>query len=1068
MKVRFRRLRVMQRGMMITGSMLMLGVAGFVGAQQKHAPAAKPVMAKVEYNRDIRPILSGKCFACHGQDPKQVQAGLRLDLRDNALGKLANGKFAIVPGKPAASELIDRVMRKSGPLQMPPVGSHKVLNDEERQLLQRWIAQGAEYKAHWAFVRPQRPALPVVKQKAWPRSPIDSFVLARLEQEGLHPASYTDRVTLLRRVSLDLTGIPPTPEEIDAFVHDTSPKAYEKVVDRLLASPRYGERMAMSWLDGARYADSNGFQADYERYQWRWRDWVIDAFNRNMPYDEFTVEQIAGDLLPGATMDQKLATGFNRNHRINTEGGVIPEEWRVETVIDRVETTSQVWLGLTTGCARCHDHKYDPISQKEFYQFYAFFNNVPESGTGVETPVNHPPIMRAPTSEQQQKLAAFEALIKTLDAQGGVRLAANRQAADSWKLDTTTDADTVFSTGLVARYALGTTPVASMGSVPKPKAVGTLGADAGRATGGVALDGKSYIDLGNVGDFDRTDKFSYGAWVNPATGNGAVFSHMDAPTTGYRGFDLYLFGGRPAVHIISHWPDNALKVNAKATVPNNQWSHLFVTYDGSAKPEGVKIYINGKPVGTDTEFNALTGTLRSQATAKIGTRTADGPFTGKIDDLLLYQRALTPAEVAKLATADPALALLRIPAAQRTEAQKQAITRAWSLKFDPGYAAVAAKRDAAEAERVKLDAQVSTVMVMDEMPKPRACNILIRGQYDHPGEPVTAGLPAALGTLPAGYTNNRLGLAKWIASPDNPLTARVFVNRLWEKFFGIGIVATSEDFGVRAEYPSHPELLDWLATEFVRVGWDVKAIQKTIVMSATYCQSSHVRPEIALRDPDNRLLSHGPRFRLPAELIRDQALAVSGLLTEQVGGPSVRPYQPDGIWDEVSSYGNLHNYKHDMGANLYRRSFYTIWKRTAAPPLMSLLDVPGREVCRVRRSRTDTPLQALALLNDVTFIEASRALAQHMLTEGGSTPETRLAYAFRRTLGRTPTAAENQILAAGIQKRIAHYRADTASALKLVSIGDTPRDPKLDVPELAAYTLTCSVLLNLDETLTKE
>ncbi|MCW3051557.1 MAG: hypothetical protein JWN14_727 [Chthonomonadales bacterium] len=1067
MKVRSLRLRWMRRGVMIVGSVTLLGVAGFVGAQQKRAPVAKPAVAKVEYNRDIRPILSGKCFACHGQDPKQVQAGLRLDLREGAIGKLANGKFAIVPGKPGASELIDRVMRKSGPLQMPPAGSHKVLSDEERQLLSRWIAQGAEYKSHWAFVPPVRPALPVVKAKTWPRNPIDSFVLARLEQDNLHPSPYADRVTLLRRVSLDLTGIPPTPAEVEAFVQDTRPNAYEKVVDRLLSSPRYGERMAMGWLDGARYADSNGFQADYERYQWRWRDWVIDAFNKNMPYDAFTVEQIAGDMLPGATMDQKLATGFNRNHRINTEGGVIPEEWRVETVIDRVETTSQVWLGLTTGCARCHDHKYDPISQKEFYQFYAFFNNVPESGTGVETPVNHPPIMRAPTADQQQKLAEFVEQLKALDTQTGARLAANRQAAADWKPEPA-QADTTVSTGLVARYALGTTPVSSMGSVPVPKAVGTLGADAGRATGGVVLDGKSYIDLGNIADFERTDKFSYGAWINPANGNGAVFSHMDAPSAGYRGFDLYLIGGRPAVHIISHWPENALKVNAKATVPNNQWSHLFVTYDGSAKAEGVKIYINGKPVGTDPEFNALTGTLRSQATAKIGTRTADGPFTGKIDDLLLFQRVVTPTEVAKLATADPALALLKIPAAQRTEAQQQTIAQAWSLKFDPEYAAKAAQRDAREAERAKLDSQVSTVMVMDEMPKPRPCNILIRGQYDHPGEVVTAGLPGAFGAMPAGFTNNRLGLAKWIASPNNPLTARVFVNRLWEKFFGVGIVATSEDFGVRAEYPSHPELLDWLATEFVHDGWDMKAIQKKIVMSATYCQSSHVRPEIAQRDPENRLLSHGPRFRLPAELIRDQALAISGLLTEQVGGPSVHPYQPDGIWDEVSSYGNLHNYKHDMGANLYRRSFYTIWKRTAAPPLMSLLDVPGREVCRVRRSRTDTPLQALALLNDVTFVEASRALAQHLLTEGGATPETRLAYAFRRTLGRPPTAAETQILAAGIQKRLAHYRADTASALKLVSIGDTPRDPKMDVPELAAYTMTCSVLLNMDETLTKE
>jgi hypothetical protein len=1054
--------------LLLVGSAALMAPSGTVAAPQSKAGShIVPVVEKLDYNRDIRPILSAKCFACHGTDLKGLQAGLRLDLRDVATHKLTSGQIAIVPGKPQQSELVQRIALTDSPLQMPPISSKKTLTEVEKRTLKLWIAQGAEYKPHWAFIKPVRPTLPPVQSAAWVRNPIDRFILAKLEREGLKPSPEVDRATLIRRVSLDLTGIPPTPQEVDAFVKDSSPNAYEKVVDRLLASPRYGERMAMNWLDGARYADSNGYQADYERYQWRWRDWVIDAYNRNIPFDEFTIDQIAGDLLPNATLSQKIATGFNRNHRINTEGGVIPEEWRVETVIDRVETTSAVWLGLTAGCARCHDHKYDPISQKEFYQLFSYFNNVPESGTGEERPVNHPPIIKAPTDEQQTLSVQVDDRLKRADAQLSARLAANSEQAGRWTLADVGGADTALQQGLVARYALAVSSKVMAGSAPEPKTVGNITAEAGRASGAVVIDGSSYVDLGNVGDFDTKDAFSYSVWVNPANGNGVPLSRMDSKSN-YRGWDLYISGSKPAVHIINSWPANGLKVISRATIPNGQWSHIAVTYDGSAKPEGLKIYINSKPVETDVETNSLSGSIRTPVSAKIGTRTGSDGYRGKVEDVALYRRALTPAEVATMTNGDPAKALLAIAPAQRTEPQRQEIARLWSERNDPTYRDLVTARNAVAQEREKLEAQISTVMVMDEMPKPRDCYVLTRGEYDKHGAVVTAGLPAAFPPLPPGAPNNRLGLALWIASPDNPLTARVAVNRFWERFFGVGIVATSEDFGTRAEFPSHPELLDWLATEFVRLKWDMKAMQKEIVMSATYRQSSRITPDLLKHDPENRLLARGPRFRLPAEMIRDQALYAAGLLTEKQGGPSVRPYQPDGIWDEVSVYGNMHNYKHDTGQNLYRRTFYTIWKRTAAPPMLTLFDVPGRETCRVRRSRTNTPLQALVLENDVTYIEAARVLAQRMLTEGGTTPEARIAYAYRHLLCRRPTAQETAVLTTGLAKRLAKYRADTAAATQLVSEGDTPRDPKLDVSELAAYTVAASVILNLDETITKE
>ncbi len=1030
--------------------------------RETHAPAAR-----LDYNRDVRPILAAKCFHCHGADPKAIQAGLRLDTHDGAVSKLASGHKAIVPGKIAASEVIARIFSKNSALIMPPVSANKALTPAEQITIKRWIAEGAEYKQHWAFIKPTRPIPPAVKLATWPRNPIDKFILARIENAHLKPSPQTDKATLIRRVSLDITGIPPTISEVNTFLADRSPSAYEKVVDRLLASPRYGEKMAQSWMDGARYADSNGYQADYERFQWRWRDWVIDAYNQNMPYDEFTIEQLAGDMLPNATLSQKIATGFNRNHRINTEGGVIPEEWRIETVIDRVETTSAVWLGLTMGCARCHDHKYDPISQKEFYQFGSYFNNVPETGSGEERPVNHPPLIKAPYPEQSVQLASLDTKLGEMDSWLKERIKSNEPASSEWKLEESEVDKAALMKNIIARYQLSSVPGVSAGTAPIPALNGKVKFEGGRKTGAAVFDGTDYLDLGNVGDFDTHDNFSYGAWINPDMSGGSPLSKFDGNDKD-RGWDMYMSDSHIAIHLVNTWPGNAIKIVSKETIPNKLWTHVFMTYDGSAKPDGIKLYLNGKSVPFDVENNNLTATIRTMVTAKIGTRTNADNFKGKVEDAAIFKRTLKPEEVVQLADADPAKPLLAIAPEKRTPEQKIELAKLWSDRKDPEYKIRSAEREKTSAARMDADSKITTVMVMEEMPKPREAFILVRGQYDKHGESVTTGLPAVFPGLPPGTPNNRLGLAKWIASPENPLTARVAVNRLWEKYFGVGIVPTTEDFGTRAEYPSNPELLDWLATEFVRLHWDLKAIQKQIVMSAAYRQSSKLTPELKLHDAENHLLARGPRFRLPAEVIRDQALAISGLLVEKIGGKSVRPYQPEGIWNEINVYGNLINYQHDKGDDLYRRSLYTIWKRTQGPPSMSLFDVPGRDTCRVRRSRTNTPLQALALMNEVTFVEASRVFAQKILTEGGSTPEQRINYAFERAMSRRPNGQEGKILVEGQKQLSEQYRANPAAAVKLISIGDSPRDPKIDASELAAYTITASIILNMDETISKE
>jgi hypothetical protein len=780
-----------------------------LAAQEKQAPAAAPI----DFSRDIRPILSENCFVCHGPDEQQRKAKLRLDTRGGALAKLRGAGHAVVPGKPSDSAMMQRILTEDPSERMPPLKSNKKLTATQIELLKRWIEQGAPYAQHWAFIAPKRPELPAVKRDGWARNAIDRFILARLEKADMQPSPEADRPTLIRRLALDLTGLPPTLAEIDAFLKDAGPNAYEKVVERYLSSPHYGERMAVDWLDAARYADTHGYHIDAGRDMSRWREWVIDAFNNNLPFDHFTIEQLAGDLLPNTTIEQKIASGFNRNHMINFEGGAIPEEYLNNYIVDRVNTTATVWLGLTMTCAQCHDHKYDPISQREFYQIYAFFHNVPENGLDGSKG-NASPLVKAPSKQQVDMIAKIDEQIRELE---------------------------------------------------------------------------------------KT-------------------------------------------------PDTAKKV----------------------------------------------------------------------------------AELRKTKAA--------------------------------------------------LEAKTPTAMVMQELPKPRDTFMLIRGEYNKKGEKVAAGVPAFLPALPKDVPANRLAFARWLTDPAHPLMSRVIVNRYWQLFFGAGLVKTVEDFGSQGEAPSHPELLDWLAAEFrtpspaplgsgAAKNWSVRDLVRLIVTSSTYRQSSVVTKEYLSKDPENRLLARGPRFRLQAEFIRDQALAISGLLNREIGGASVSPYQPAGLWQELAARGDSKNWSaqffvQSRGKDLYRRTMYTFWKRTSPPPQLLTFDAPDREVCTVRRSRTNTPLQALVLMNDPTYVEASRKFAERIM-QAEKTPETRLAFAFRLATARKPTERETAILKRVLDKQLQTYQQNPKAAEALLKVGESAHADQMSAPELAAYTIIASVILNLDEVVTK-
>ncbi len=1033
--------------------------------------AAEPA-APIDFSRDVQPILSNHCWSCHGRDDGAREAGLRLDRRDTAVAPLKNGQTAIVPGDPGKSAIITRIEAHDDSL-MPPLEFGKPLSEKQRATLKQWIAEGAPYAQHWAFVPPQRPSLPDVKQTAWPRNAIDRFVLHRLETAGLSPSVEVERSSWLRRVTLDLTGLPPTLVERQAFLNDQTTEAYETVVDRLLKSPRHAERMAMHWLDAARYADTNGYNNDEFRTLWPWRDWVIDAFARNMPYDRFLTEQLAGDLLPDATLSQKVATGFNRNHVLTTEGGIIEEEYRVEYVADRVHTTATVFLALSLQCARCHDHKYDPFSQRDYYRFAAFFDNIPDKVVPYSQGRMAEPLLKVPSAAQQEAQRRLEARKDELAA--SLKARANDIDADLARWEASLTPEQIAKAGpvgLVAHFPLdetgGTTVVNAIAPDQIASVQGKFSSVEGKLGTALDFDGTTFIAAGETGAFESDQPCSFAAWIYPtSTQPSTVLSKMDEANA-HRGYDVILEGGKVCSHFVHHWPDKAFKVMSKNPVSPHAWHHVVITYDGSRKASGMKIYVDGQPQEFDaTTNNALDGTLATDKPFHIGRRHASAPFAGRIDDVRVYATTLSAEEAAQLAKGESLSGLkeiLAIKTAQRTADQMARVKSYYLDQVDGPSKAWKTELADVPKKLAELDKTIPVTMVMGEMTPRRPTHILKRGQYDQPGDAVQPGVLPAFPGLHAEAAS-RLDLAHWLTDPQHPLTARVAVNRWWEMLFGTGLVETAEDFGVQGALPTHPELLDWLAAELVAQKWSTRAVLKQIVLSATYRQSSHATRAIIEHDPHNRLLARGPRYRLPAETVRDNALAISGLLVDQVGGPSVKPYQPEGLWEDVS-VERREKYAPDLGDGLYRRSMYTFWKRTCPPPGMAAFDAPDRETCVIRRARTNTPLQALVLLNDPTYVEASRKFAERVMLSATS-PAERLETAFVLALCRSPDTTESAVLLKIYQTARQRFTADPAAAKKLLAIGHSSRSDQVDTVELAAWSTVASLILNLDEAISK-
>ena len=1032
------------------------------------APALRAADAPLNFNRDVRPLLSDRCFACHGPDEEDRQAGLRLDTRETAIAPLDSGAAAIVPHDAGSSELVTRITSSDADTMMPPPEVGKPLTAAEAAVLRRWIEEGAEYEIHWAFQRIERPEVPAVRDVAWPTTPVDRFILARLEAEGLRPNPGADPVTLARRLALDLTGLPPTPDDVDRFLADPSAAGYERYVDALLASPHYGERLAIDWLDAARYADSHGYQTDSSRSNWPWRDWLIRAANANLPFDEFTIDQIAGDMRSDPDRNQIVATGFNRNHRINGEGGIIAEEWRVETVIDRVETTCQTWLGLTAGCARCHDHKYDPLSQREFYALYAIFSNVPETGTimGAQNRAggNSDPLLELPGPEQERELARLAQVVS--DAEAAV-------AAELKDIDQ-----------LVARWERSLGPVIDTGAEAWSAFEPLEFSSASGASFKRLEDGSWQVE----GSEAPRDTYEFEALLPGQSFGGLRLEVVPDPALAQGGFGRRGNGNivvsKIEVEIEPAEGGDPIPVKltrAEADYQQRKWPAAAVlggragrgwAIDGQdpAKRQPRRLAVFPAATTVVSENSRIIVRIRQEA--------LDHHSIGR------FRLAITAADPSMLGVAgfdlpQDVLAALAVSAEQRSPEQRTALRTLYRSRVDGPIRRAEAAREAAKKSLADFRNALPSAMVMQEGPA-RDAFILVRGEYDKPGEKVTAGLPAFLPPLPPGTKPDRLSLAHWLVSRDNPLTARVQVNRLWERFFGTGLVKTSENLGSQAEYPSHPELLDWLAVEFMEGSslpavdgrpagaWNLKAFIKLLVTSSVYRQSAAIGPDHLARDPENRLLARASRIRLPAEIVRDQALAVAGQLMPVIGGPSVRPWMPEGVWDDTSRYGDLRGYKPDTGPGRHRRSVYTIWKRTAAPPTMLLFDAPNRETCQVRRSRTNTPLQALALLNEPTFVEAAQALAGRMLTEGGEAVADRLRHGFRLAIGRPPSDLELATLRAGFEADLAAFVADPEAAGQLIAAGPGATPAGVSPPEYAASIVAANVLINLDEFVMRE
>jgi hypothetical protein len=1015
------------------------------------------------FNRDIRPILSSTCFQCHGPDDKHREADLRLDDEE--------GIVKAFSGNVAKSEAWQRIISQDPDTRMPPVDSHLELKPEQIALLKAWIESGAKWEGHWSFIAPQKPPVPATSKPDWVKNPIDAFILKRLEEQGLSPSEPAQLERVLRRLTFDLTGLPPTIAEIDQFLADAKVDpnvAYEKVVDRLLASKHFGERMALMWMDAARYGDSSVFHADGPRDMWPWRDWTINAYNANKPFDEFTVEQIAGDLIPDSTLEQKIATGFNRNNATTDEGGAIAEEFRVEYAVDRVKTTSMVWMGLSLECAQCHNHKYDPITMEDYYRFFAYFNQAADPGMQTRRG-NQTPIVDVFDPDRVSQAAILKQKLPTLEAKRDERGKAVEPDFVAWleKESANAEGKSFLPTGAVAHLPLDESLDDLADSNRKVTIKGTTKWADGKFGKAFDCDASNWVDAGQLGDFDTKDGFSYGCWIKPkGNATGVPIARMN-DGNGYRGYDIYCTNGGVAVHIINSWPTNAIKVNTKGKLKKDEWQHVFVTYDGSSKAAGVKIYFDGKPQEWTIEQDRLSATIRAKTPFQLGRRSSGSGFKGLIDDVYVFDRTLSESEVLALSGADPIAPLLAMKADERSPDQVAVLRNFYLTNHDKPWQEAAKELRDLKAKIAESEKPVSTVMVMQDVPQMRQTFILDRGQYTSPKQdsPVNPGVLSVLPPLPPEAPTNRLGLAQWLVQKDHPLTARVTVNRYWYMLFGTGLVKTLEDFGSQGEWPSHPALLDWLAVDFVESGWNIKRMLKQMVMSSTYRQSSRVTKELLERDPENRLLARGPRFRLQGEFIRDNALAASGLLVSTIGGPSVKPYQPDGLWNEVSLSGE--KFTRDNGEKLFRRSMYTYWKRSSPAPSLTIFDAPTREKCSLTRSRTNTPLQALVTLNDVQFVEASRALAERALKQGGETLDAQIDYAYRLAAGVRPKSFVREILKQAYHDELKLFQADKERATKLISTGESPRDETLDPAIHAAMSIVTSMILNLDEVLTR-
>ena len=1133
---------------MLAACALLAGV-GCRGRQPQVASAQH-----LDFNQDVQPILASHCFSCHGPDPEMRKGGLRLDLEEYARRKRPGHPDAIVPGDPEKSELVRRIESTDAHRLMPQTsdGQAKPMKPEEIAILKEWIKEGAVYRPHWAFERPARPALPAAASDPWVKTPIDAFILARLRKEGLRPAEEADKATLIRRVTLDLTGLLPTPAEVKAFERDSSPKAYEHLVDGLMARPAYGEQRARYWLDYARYADTYGLHYDNSRDIWPYRDYLIRSFNSNKPFDRFAMEQIAGDMLPAKNLDALIGSGYVRLGVSSNEGGTIPEELRVNMARERTEAYGAAFLGLTVGCAVCHDHKYDPTTQKDFYSLSAFFNNIDEKPFNGDRPV-WTPVVRVPRAENAAAYnRVFERRSALKDELNELR-AQERKLVERWLGSGQRPAQAVSADGLALRLKLNEgggdklhngAPHAQ----PASFAMGKSKPQWGETTlfwPDFRLDAGPPIDLGQTGDREWNQGFSTGGWfmVRSAPNftldgaSGTLLGKMDS-TQHDRGWDLAIYKGIVTVELVNQEPKDAPmakapvkkgkqpherfnypapeELTAKELAPNKpqpkkapakkpakasvkkpepakakdetplvaikvatveplpfdgNWRHIFFTYDGSGRASGVRIYIDGQPAATEVEADTLKqASIRTRAPLQLGWRypEANGAHETRYQEIRLYNRALTADEARRTPLEDYVAELAQRPASTWNADEWHAAGEFYLHNVDKRASAIESQLAELDKQLDRLSKGGDITLVAWEKPSLAYADVLSRGVYSARAERVEANTPHFLPPLPAGMPRNRLALAQWTVSADNPLTARVTVNRMWYELFGTGLVETTEDFGIMGQRPTHPELLDWLAVEFRESGWDMKHMIKLMVMSSAYRQSARTTAEEAARDPRNLLVGRGPRFRMDAEMLRDVALQASGLLVNKIGGPSVKPYQPANVWEQVSyQSSDTLNYVQDHGDALYRRSMYTYWKRMAEMPDMDAFDAPMRDVVCTRRQRTDTPLQALVTMNDVQWVEAARALAERVIREGGRAPESRIRLMSEILLAHDPPARTEAVLKNSLAELSKRYEADPNAARKLVAVGEKRRDEALAAPELAAWTMVASEMLNLDETLNK-